>query len=197
MTVSRSLPLLFLLAGCGGGGGGEAAVDPQPVRTEVVERLESRIAREPVSDPAVLPNQGRAFYEGFMRATLPTGPNGERIGYIGDMEMNVNFGAARDEIAGQADGFQTGDGDRLAGRLDIAGGDIFRDTEVRENYTFTGDVDGDLRRGDDTYRIDAGIEGEFKGADQTAVSGLLFGDVTGPLGQDVFDGSFAGEKQRE
>ena len=197
MSLLRSAPLFFLLTACGGGGEPAEVAPPQPTRTEVVERLETRIVRVPVSDPQELPTEGRAFYEGFMRANLPTGPNGERSDYIGDLTMDVNFAAARDEIAGQATGFQTGGGDRLRGRLDIAGGDIYRDTVVRDNYTFTGDVDGTLRRGEDRYVVDAGIEGEFRGKNREAVSGLLFGDVEGPLGQDIFDGSFAAEKREE
>ncbi|MCB5198130.1 hypothetical protein LGQ03_02650 [Loktanella sp. TSTF-M6] len=190
-----SLIPFFIFAACGGGGGGDD--DAGPDRFAVADRLESRLAEQDVSDPGTLPVTGRANYTGFMRAGLPTGAGGARVEYLGDLRMDVNFGAARDEVAGSATGFQTGAGDRLSGTLTISDGDLFRDTDPDENYTFTGDVDGTLKRGADSYRIDAEIEGEFKGRDREGVSGLLFGDVRGPDGQDVFDGSFAAVKEQE
>lgn len=193
--VYPSFALFLLMSACGGGGDGDDAVAPD--RFAVAKRLESRLAEQDVTAPSSLPANGRAFYSGFMRAGLPTGAGGARVEYLGDLDMDVNFGASRDEIAGTATGFQTGAGDRLTGKLTLSGGDLFRDTDPDENYTFTGDVDGTLSRGAKNYRIDAEIEGEFKGPDQTGVSGLLFGDVRGPAGLDVFDGSFAAVRQEE
>lgn len=193
MSQLRSLAACLLLAACGGGGG--APVTEAPTRTEAVTRLESRIAKKTVSNPTRLPVAGRAEYNGYLRANLPVGPNGERTDYIGDLTMDVNFAAARDEVSGRVTGLQTGAGDRLRGGLAIAGGDIYRDTVVRDNYTFTGRVTGELRRGRAAYDVDAGLEGEFRGKDRSAVSGILFGDVEGPKGVEIFDGSFAAERR--
>ena len=194
MLKISPLAACMLLAACGGGGG---SVEMAPTRTEAVEKLESRIARKTVSDPSRLPVAGRADYEGYLRANLPVGRDGGRVDYIGDLAMDVNFAAARDEISGTVTGLQSGDGDRLRGALAVSGGDIFRDTVVRDNYTFTGRIDGTVRRGRSRYAIDAGLEGEFRGRDRAAVSGIVFGDVEGPRGVDIFDGSFVAERQEK
>lgn len=192
MSPLKTALACLLLAGCGGGGASDAG-GPQ-TRTEAVTRLESRIAKTPVSTPRTLPVEGRATYEGYLRAGLPIASDGGRVDYIGDLEMEVNFAAARDEVSGRVSGLQTGGGDRLRGALTLSGGDIQRDTKVRDNYTFTGKLGGTLRRDSVRYGVDADIEGEFRGADREAVSGLVYGDVEGPMGIDIFDGSFAAER---
>ena len=81
-------------------------------------------------------------------------------------------------------------GDRLDGDLRLRGGDLFRDTDIDDNYTFTGTVRGALSDAGTPYDIDAEINGEFRGRNQDGLTGVLFGDVVGPLGQDIFDGDF-------
>lgn len=176
---------LAILAACGGGGGGVTD------RAVSATALDETLAGLDASDPQRLPTSGRAQYLGYMRANLPTEDNGARLDYLGNLTLDVNFGAARDEVAGLATGFTASGGKRLDGKLAITAGDLYRDTDPTVNYTFTGDVDGRLTQGNRGFIIDAEIEGEFAGRDQTAVRGLLFGDVTGPDGQDIFDGTFA------
>ena len=145
----------------------------------------------PVSDPALLPTAGRAEYNGYMRTRLPTGAEGARVDYLADMTLEVNFSAGFDQIRGEATGFEAGDGVPMSGALAITNGNIFPTTDPTVAYSFDGDVGGALTNASGTYVIDAEIEGEFVGQGQTAARGLVFGDVAGPLGQDVFDGSFA------
>ena len=175
-----------ILTACGGGGAGSVTD-----RAASANALDAKLAGINVSNPQQLPTSGRAQYNGYMRANLPTEDNGARLNYLGDLTLDVNFGAARDEVAGQATGFTNGGGKRLDGSVAITGGDLYRDTDPAVNYTFTGDVGGRLTQGNRAFVIDAEIEGEFRGRDQDAVRGLLFGDVTGPDGQDIFDGTFA------
>ncbi len=181
---------ILALAGCssGGGGGGEALS-----REEQAETLSATLAAVNVSEPADLPTTGAASYAGFMTAGLPTGAGGARREYLGDLTMNVDFAAPRNQVSGRADNFTAGN-DRLNGRLQITGGDLFRNTVIDENFTFTGDVDGTLSQNGRQFVIDAEIAGEFRGRNQEGVSGLLFGDVEGPEGQDIFDGTFVAEK---
>ncbi len=190
MWVMKAL-LAVTLAGCSGGGGGDAP--PPDDRITIDDIIDSA----PVSDPRLLPVAGRASYLGYMRTRLPTGPEGARVDYLGDLTLDVNFAAARDQIAGSATGFDNGASDRLDGILTITGGDIYNDTDPSAAYTFDGDVDGVLTGGSGAHTIDARIEGEFRGVDKIAVNGLVFGDVTGPDGIDVFDGTFAAERRRD
>ena len=178
-----------LLAGCGGGDDGPSDAGPSP------DIIDGGIAGQPISPPATLPTAGRAEYNGYMRARLPTGPDGARVQYLGDLTLEVNFGAAFDQIRGQATGFEAADRIPMDGTLAITRGNIYRDTDPSAAYSFDGDVDGTLTGAKGSYVIDASIVGEFLGRGQTAARGLLFGDVTGPAGQDIFDGSFAGTRR--
>ena len=180
------------VTGCGGGGGGTPR-DPSGLAQDLDGRLETL----EVSNPALLPTQGRAEYNGYMRARLPTGEDGALLQYLGDLNLDVNFAAARDQIAGSATGFATGGSRRLDGTLQISQGDIYPTTDPQAAYSFDGDVTGDLTDARGTYVIDGSIEGEFLARDQRAVSGLVFGDVTGPDGLALFDGTFAAEKRAE
>ena len=186
------LVCIVAVSGCGGGGGG-APRDPSGSAQDLDDRLETL----EVSNPALLPTQGRAEYNGYMRARLPTGEDGALLQYLGDLNLDVNFAAARDQIAGSATGFATGGSERLDGTLRIAQGDIYPTTDPQVAYSFDGDVTGNLTDARGTYIIDGSIEGEFLGRDQRAVSGLVFGDVTGPDGLALFDGTFAAEKRAE
>ena len=178
-----------LLVGCGGGDDGPSDAGLSP------DIIDGGIAGQPISPPATLPTAARAEYNGYMRARLPTGPDGARVQYLGDLTLEVNFGAAFDQIRGQASGFEAADLIPMDGTLAITRGNIYRDTDPSAAYSFDGDVDGTLTGAKGSYVIDASIEGEFLGRGQTAARGLLFGDVTGPAGQDIFDGSFAGTRR--
>ncbi len=164
-------------------------------RAGAAAQLDDRLTGANVSDPTRLPIVGRGEYNGYMRARLPTGPDGARVDYLGDLTIDVNFGAGFDQIRGQASGFKAANNTALAGALAITDGNIYRDTDPTAAYSFDGDVDGTLTGGSSSYIIDAEIEGEFLGRNQDAVSGVLFGDVTGPAWQDIFDGSFAATRQ--
>lgn len=192
MRLPFAMMALAVVSACGGGGSGGA-----PDRVAEAAALDALLVNTSISNPQRLPVSGRAQYNGYMRANLPTGADGARLNYLGDLTMDVNFAAARDEVAGQASGFATGSGDTLAGTLAITGGDLYRDTDPDVNYTFTGNVDGRLTQGGRAFVIDAEIEGEFRGRDQDGVRGLLFGDVVGPAGQDIFDGTFAATRRVE
>lgn len=175
--------MLGVLTACSSGGSGE-----EPVQD--ADELQAALEADNISDPSLLPTRGTARYDGYMDARLPTGDMGERTSYRGDLRLNVDFGAERNQVTGRASAFASGGGDRLDGDLRIRGGDLFRDTDIDDNYTFTGTVRGALSDAGTPYDIDAEINGEFRGRNQDGVTGVLFGDVVGPLGQDIFDGDF-------
>ena len=195
MRTGRQLVAACLcatLAACGGSsaGGGSEALSLAQQR----DALRDEVLSEDVSNPGRLPQTGTARYDGVMTARLPTGIAGQRREYLGDLRLNVDFGADRNQVRGRAHGFETQAGRALSGELAIRGGDLYRGTDPDANYTFTGNVDGRLRDAAGRYDIDAAIEGEFRGRRRTGVSGLLFGDVTGPSGQDIFDGDFVASR---
>lgn len=192
----RVLFLAFLaLAGCSvSGGGGGLAGQVSSASLSAAEALENQVKSQNISDPGSLPTSGNARYDGFMTARLPVLEGGARRAYVGDLRLDVDFAAKRNGLSGRANGF-VANNEKLGGGLTISGGDVFRGTDPDDNYTFSGLVDGRLTRGGDRYAIDAEIEGEFRGRNQTGVNGVLFGDIEGPAGQDIFDGSFAAERR--
>ena len=50
---------------------------------------------------------------------------------------------------------------------------------------------GTLAQNGDNYGIDGAIVGEFRGRNQDGLTGLAYGDINGPSGQDLFQGSMA------
>ena len=183
VTITAAVLGLAACGGGGGSGGGGGGLTPG--------QIDGAIDGLPVSSPALLPTTGRAMYDGYMRARLPTGPEGERRAYLADLRMEVNFGAGFDQIRGRASGFEAGDGVPMDGALAITAGRIYPDTDPAVAYSFDAALGGTLSDARASYGIDATIEGEFLGLGQTAARGLVYGDITGPRGQDIFDGTFA------
>ena len=179
-----SLLLILMLAACmGGGGGGNAG-----------GTLSERPPDDNVTDPGSLPTSGTARYAGDLTARLPLGPGGTRQVHSGDMVLNVDFGATRDQVTGRVTGLAPAQGTPLDGSLRIASGRIFRDTDPDQNYTFNAGLGGRLARGSDRFVIDGKLAGEFRGRDRGRVTGVVYGDITGPAGEDIFDGDFAASR---
>lgn len=170
---------LGLLAACGS----TQSVDNIP-RTSTSADLAASLAQENISDPTTLPRSGLATYSGFMTLALPL--DGPARDVIGDLDMRVDFGAVRNQVSGSASNF-TG----LTGGLAIGGGDIDRGTDPDTDFTFDGSLTGTLAQNGDNYGIDGTIVGEFRGRNQDGLTGLAYGDITGPSGQDLFQGSMA------
>lgn len=168
-----------LLAGCSSGAGGTT-----PARGDQAAELEAALAQENVSDPDALPTAGTANYAGFMTLGLPIGD--ARQDYVGDLDLSVDFASTRDQVSGTASNFNG-----LSGELAIAGGDLDRTTDTSVDYTFDGTVTGTLAQAGQNYAIDGSIVGEFRGRFQDGLTGVIYGDIDGPDGQDLFDGSIA------
>lgn len=174
-----SMAAMGLLAGCGSSGG-QTSED----RALDAAELEDTLAQENISNPAALPSNGTADYRGFMTLALPIG--GAATDYVGDLDMVVDFGAPRNQVSGSVGNF-----DGLTGELSIGGGDVDRGTDVDVDFTFDGGLTGTLMQGADGYAVDGNIVGEFRGRNQDGLTGLVYGDIDGPDGQDLFQGSMA------
>lgn len=171
------------LAGCSSSSGGGDGM----TRAERAAALEAALEEENISKPSALPVRGTASYTGFMTLGLPIG--GETSDYVGDLDLQVDFGAARNQIAGTASNF-----DGLSGDLAISGGNIDQSTDTDIDYTFDGAVDGSFGYDGDSYTVDGSLVGEFRGRNQDGVTGVIYGDINGPDGQDLFDGTLAGTR---
>ena len=172
---------ILMLAACASAGDGTSAVS----RAEQAARLYSDLSRENISNPALLPTSGTAQYAGLIALDLPI-PN-ESAPHVGDIDLRVNFGSNRNPISGSATNFNG-----LSGSLTIASGAIDRGADPDEDYTFEAGLAGTLDGTSGAFVIDGTLSGDFRGRNLDGVTGVVYGDVTGPDGQVLFDGTFAG-----
>ena len=171
--------LLGGLAGCSGGRGADGLS-----RADQAAALAAALAEENISAPSTLPTGGTATYAGFMTLGLPIG--GTTQDFVGDLDVIVDFAANNSQLSGSVSNF-----DGVSGTLTIAGGELDRSADPRVDYTFDGAVTGTLAQSGARYDIDASLLGEFRGRNQDGLMGIVFGDIVGPDGQDIFDGSIA------
>ena len=174
---------LVLVAGCGGTG---QSTNPT-WRVDRASDLAAALFTENISDPARLPVTGRAIYAGF--GTLDLAIRGTTQSYIGDLNLSVEFSGTAEPISGTLHHF-----DGLTGALDISNGNLDRGADTDVDYTFGADVDGILTNNGGDYVIDASLLGDFRGRNQDGVTGVVFGDITGPNGVGIFDGTVAGAR---
>lgn len=185
-------PLMILLtAACGGGGaGGSDPLTPGQER-DLANQVIKDITQSDYTDPASLPNSRVARYGGHMNLRMNTMP-GAPTTYLGDLALAVDFGATSNQITGTARDFRAPSGN-LRGQLALSSGDLTRSTDPKIDFTYGGLIGGTLTAGDNTtYTLDGDFAGDLHGRNGGAVSGVIFGDVTGPNGIDLFDGAFAG-----
>jgi hypothetical protein len=146
--------------------------------------LAAELQDENLSDPSLLPANGRAVYAGFGTLNLPI--DGATRAYVGDLDLTVEFGRSGDQISGTLQRF-----DGLTGVLDIANGNLDRGADTDVDYTFGADITGTLSASSGDYVIDANLTGDIRGRNQDGITAIVFGDITGPDGFDIFDGTLA------
>ncbi|SEW02471.1 hypothetical protein SAMN04488515_0705 [Cognatiyoonia koreensis] len=172
-----ALLVLVPLAACGGGGGGSG------------NQLGAG-GGGGITDPGELPVSGFARYNGFLTVNLPTADG--RAPYTGNLGLDVDFDAAATQVTGQASGFTDGGGTNMRGRLAVTDGVIDRKTNVASDYTLEAGISGTLSG--DAFRnmvITGTLLGDFNGQNAETLRGQVFGDTIGPLGTDIFNGTFS------
>lgn len=143
-----------------------------------------------ITPPTDLPITGSARYDGFLNLGLPTASGRETI--TGNLGLDVDFDAANIQVTGRASGFTDADNAAVTGNILITDGVIDRETNVAADYTFEGGISGALSGPDFRNIVVTGtILGDFNGVDADVLSGQVFGDVIGPQGEDIFNGSFS------
>ncbi len=153
------------------------------------ETLVQYAAALDVTPAAQLPDSGAVAYGGAVVLNLPTG--GAHLAHIADLAVTVNFGPADTPMTGTLDNFQAVDGSSLGGVLTISGGAFDPGADPGTAYQFTALLSGNLSDAGNTYVIDGDIAGDFRGRNGDAILGVVYGDITGPAGVDIFDGAFA------
>lgn len=136
------------------------------------------------------PISGTARYDGFMTLNLPTSEG--RAPFTGSLGLDVDFDASAAQVTGEANNFLSPDDDMLSGRLMVTDGEIDSSAERPADYTFEAGISGTLRGPQFRNMVITGtLIGDFNGDTAEVLSGSSFGDVIGPTGADIFNGSFS------
>ena len=173
---------IVVLAGCGG----RADVTDPVSRADQATALSDYWSGQNMSDPAQLPRGGSVKFVGLTTLGLPIGDTGGS--YTGDLALTVRFGSRTNPVSGSIANLGNLDGD-----LQIGSGFLDRGADADVDYTFGAEVNGTLTSGDAAYVVDGDMLGDLRGRTQDGVTGIIYGDVTGPDGQALFQGSFAGD----
>jgi hypothetical protein len=168
------------LAGCSGGSGGA----PNLAHIDQALALAAAQQAANVSVPSELPTSGAASYAGFVTLGLPISDAITNV--TGDIDLNVDFGNQLQPFSGTLSHFPG-----LAGQIAIVGGQIDRDANTGVDYTFISDLRGDLVAEGRTYTINGSLAGDFRGRYQDGMTGVIYGDIDGPVGQNMFSGTMA------
>lgn len=195
--VALAAALGLLLAGCGGSGGDEEEERPTFAELEAEsEALAAEIEDLEVTDPAALPVEGSATYEGVISVESA---EADGFGFVppmgGELTLDVDFDDST--VSGSAENFVTTDGEEMSGSLDIGNGQVFRDANIEEGQesTFATTLSGQLEDADGgEYSFGGGLAGNFLGTSHSHVGGGLEGVVVTPDGVDVFEGGFVAER---
>ena len=157
---------------CGGSGG--SGVEAYSDREAEALNLFSDLSALGFSDPSTLPvTTGTVTYIGSMGAA---DPYGGRI--IGDLNVGVSF--ADNSLSGTANNFIDSVNDTYTGELNITNGVIDRGANPDTEYTFSADVNGVLSANDSSTLVSADMLGDFTGASQEGMVGILSGSATTP-----------------
>lgn len=187
-----------ILAGCSG-----VSTDTQERQTyselaarffEIDDQFEVGNISE-IKEPDTLPEDGLSTYRGVLGANIPDGTvEGESL--IGQMTLNANF--ATDSISGDVRNFVDENEAIYTGQLIITDGEISRDIDIEDTFTFIADLTGDLNsETEGPVNFDTRMRGDFYGDNHEFVGGELIGDITTTDGTFAFDGPetyFVGER---
>lgn len=176
------------LAACSSGGGESNANARDPF-----DVFRADVVATGITPVAQLPTMGTYDYRGLIALDLPLGA-APVTSYIGDLTLSLSFDASLMPVAGLVENLATADGATLSGTLDIDGGAIMKDADPDTQFQFTAAMGGQLSTSGVTYDIHGTITGDLYGGAGGGIAGLAFGDINTGDNDDIFDGSFAGER---
>ncbi len=173
-----------LLAGCSSGGGGPATFDEM---IATADALDAAVARLDYTDPATLQASGNVTYEGIAAAFVADD-------FIAG-EIALTAGFSSNTISGRIDNLTSEVQGQYAGVITIDNGEIDRTIDPEVDYTFFADVGGEIQSpGGDDLVVDGVLYGDFFGNGYSHVAGFMEGSITGPGGEDFFDGGFVADR---
>ena len=156
--IGGLVALCGLLAGCGGGNGGPTFASLDSRAEALATSAEALYNLEGFSDPAALPVDGAARYDGVIAGVILD----EDLIIAGELSLIADFNGPG-SISGSARNFVDDTENRYQGTLLVTNGDIFRDADPEVDFTYSADLDGTLSDTDDSYLVDGTLFGDFIG----------------------------------
>lgn len=190
--ILQCLLFCVTVAGCGGGAAEKADLNrtrpPGDFGALETEAAQLHATWDTVSftNPATLPMSGRAQYNGVVQMDVQQGAR--RTSMNGDMQLNVNF--ANQKISGRANNFVDQSDNAYSGTLSVSNSVMDRGADPTSGFTYLTDLKGRLTGNGQTLDIDAGLSGDFRGAQPGATTGIVQGTVAGPGGAGFLYGDF-------
>lgn len=152
----------------------------------LADAIDANWAAADYTDPATLPANGSATYDGAM--ILVSAP----FEIIGETQLTADFSGSA--ISGNARNFVDVDDNRYDGTLAVTDGLIYRAADPAIDFTFDALLDGILTNSGDSFDFVGLIDGDFVGPNHEAVFGIASGDVLSSTGLDDFLGAFIAER---
>lgn len=200
--------VVLTLSACGGGGGGEPMVtsppdpDPTPITPPPTPgdsaMWDARAALlATYTEPTIytglpsVPTSGTATYDGYFSGALSNTTDNVTDSLIGALSLGVQFRATTVTVSGTVSDFVDSNDNALTGELTLSTGSLDRSGDPGSDATLLMRANGTLRdaQGQDLI-IGTQLEGDFLGADHTAVGGEVLGGVTVNGVDQDFDGDF-------
>ncbi len=181
-----SVASCLILGACGGSGTG--VLDPYGAQVNQFSSLETELSGLVRTDPANMPQNGSALYEGVALADVSqvTGAGLTVIDTLAaDVSVAANFDT--DRIAGVMSGFNSKETGVVDGTLAIAQTDI-----VGSGYTTT--AQGTLTRDGVALNTTLDVDGAFGGSGAQMTAGDLTGQASGGANLLYIAGAYIAKK---
>jgi|GEM_PF-3423947 len=189
---------VLALAGCSSGGGFGGSHDSYDDRYQA---MVDNHAAEGYTDPSSLPHSGGVEYVGVANMSIGT----EDV--MGRMRLSFRFGSSGDPVSGSIGNFRSADNTALDGKFTISDGEIYRDVDPYDTYTYFSHLTGSIMLPEHSelegpagavfneYEMSWGsVNGDFLG-NGGAVAGRIEGDLFNPgRGFANLNGTFIAER---
>lgn len=185
----------LVLAACGGAGIPDDERPQSPAKSYVEYQaqavaLHSQWDLAGATDPSTLPFGGSAHYDGVVELRFQTSAGD--LFMDGGLHLDVDFAA--NQISGNAGSFVQQDENPVSGSLAISGGVIDRGANPAVEYTYSAIIAGTLTTSTDSFVVGGDIHGDFLGAAQQSVAGIVAGNAQSNMGVGYVFGDFIAEQ---
>jgi len=158
-----------------------------------IDDLEDEATALDPTDPADLPDEGSAEYNGVMGLRVDEGDSPAEL-LAGDLELDVSFGDGA--VTGGVTDIVDGNDDEYDGILEIHESYFNRDADPDREHTYGASMTGSVTDPNgEEWEVDADLDGNFLGSDWSHTDGEVSGLLCAtPLNCRDLDGRYTAER---